>query len=70
MRVEQAYAGLAAAVVAQALKDRKLAEKRLAMNNGDKIALGMIAEVDDFLSSSWGRMLLSFCNVDDVKEMH
>ena len=64
MRVEQAYAGLAAAVVAQDLKDRRDAVARLGINADDRIALGTVAEVDSFLSSPWGRMLSDMGGVD------
>lgn len=64
MRVEQSYVGLAAAVVAQALKDRRDAVVKLGINGDDRIALGTVAEVDAFLSSPWGRMLSDMGGVD------
>lgn len=64
MKVEQAYAGLAAAIVAQALKDRRNAVARLGINDDDRIARGTVAEVDAFLSSPWGRMLSDMGGVD------
>lgn len=64
MRIEQAYAGLAAAIVAQALKDRREAVARLGINDDDRIARGTMAEVDAFLSSPWGRMLSDMGGVD------
>lgn len=63
MRPERVWVGIAAAIIEQALNDRKDAMDDLLNKPGDMIALGTIHECDDFFDGEWCMTLQDICGI-------